>query len=762
MKNISTGVTENARRHLTRYAVADLQRQLRRLVWLTLLVATGNLAFAQTVVDASTLNNKVMAGYQGWFMTSGDGSGANWRHWAPSTPSASNVTFDMWPDMRELAASELTATNFKYANGNTAGLYSAYNATTVDRHVKWMQDYGIDGVFVQRFIGEAVNMRSVRDKVLQNVRYGSEKHGRIFANMYDISGGNANTLVNDIKNDWMHLVDDLTVTSSNRYARHNGMPVVSIWGFGFSDRPGTVAQLNELMQWFKSGAAAKYRASVMLGVDSNWRSHSTAWQSAYKSAAIVSPWSVGRYSDDSGADNFRSGKIAPDLATLSGTGAAYMPVVWPGFSWYNLRKGASPFNQIPRRGGRFFWRQAYNAISAGSKMVYVAMFDEMDEGTAMFKIAENASQIPSGSKFLTLNADGENLPSDWYLRLMGEASKMLRGERALTSTMPTSIVVTPPSGGGTTPATGASTMSAGQQINSDQYLSSSNKAYKFILQADGNIVLYNASNQVRWSSDTQGKGGTKLVLQSDGNLVLYTASGTPVWSSGTNGSAASKLAILDNGNVVLTTTSNTVLWSTNTATVPSADTTKPTITLSGSASMTVAQGSVFSDPGATATDNVDGNVTAKIVKSGNVNTGATGVYTLSYDVKDAAGNAATTVTRTVTVTSSGASGGLSVGQQLNANQSLSSPSGQYKLYLQSDGNVVLRNAAGAALWSSGTNGKGGTRLVLQSDGNLVLYTASGSAVWATGTNGKGGTRLLVQDDGKLVLRTASGSVVWSS
>jgi hypothetical protein len=279
------------------------------------------------------------------------------------------------------------------------------------------------------------------------------------------------------------------------------------------------------------------------------------------------------------------------------------------------------------------------------------------------------------------------------------------------------------------------------------------------LQADGNIVLYNASNQVRWSSDTQGKGGTKLVLQSDGNLVLYTASGTPVWSSGTNGSAASKLAILDNGNVVLTTTSNTVLWSTNTATVPSADTTKPTITLSGSASMTVAQGSVFSDPGATATDNVDGNVTAKIVKSGNVNTGATGVYTLSYDVKDAAGNAATTVTRTVTVTSSGASGGLSVGQQLNANQSLSSPSGQYKLYLQSDGNVVLRNAA---LWSSGTNGKGGTRLVLQSDGNLVLYTASGSAVWATGTNGKGGTRLLVQDDGKLVLRTASGSVVWSS
>lgn len=740
-----------------------LQQCLHRLMFSFLLHVTGNCAFAQAVVDASTLNNKVMAGYQGWFMTSNDGSGANWRHWAPSTPTASNVTFEMWPDLREYAASELTATSFKYANGTTAGLYSAYNASTVERHVKWMQDYGIDGVFVQRFIGEAVNMRSVRDKVLQNVRLASEKHGRIFANMYDISGGNASTLVSDIKNDWMHLVDDLTVTSSSRYARHNGLPVVSIWGFGFSDRPGTAAQLTELMQWFKSGAAAKYRASVKLGIDPNWRSHSSAWQSAYKSAAIVSPWSVGRYADDSGADNFRSSKIAPDLAALSGTGAAYMPVVWPGFSWNNLQKGTSPFNQVPRRGGRFFWHQAYNAISAGSKMVYVAMFDEVDEGTAMFKIAENASQIPTSGKFLTLNADGENLPSDWYLRLMGEASKMLRGERALTSTMPTSIVVTPPSGGGTTPANGASTLAVGEQLNPALYLSSSNNAYKFILQPDGNIVLYNASNQVRWASDTQGKGGTKLVLQGDGNLVLYTASGTAVWSSGTAGSAASKLVVLDNGNVVLTTASNTVLWATNTATTPNADTTKPVITLIGSASMTVTKGSAFSDPGATATDNVDGNLTGKIVKSGSVNTATAGTYTLSYNVKDGAGNAATTVTRAVTVTAAtGGVSSLAVGQQLNTNQSLTSANGQYKLFLQSDGNVVLRNASGTALWSTGTNGKGGTRLVMQSDGNLVIYTSSNAAVWATGTNGKGATQLLLRDDGKLVLRTAGGSVVWSS
>ena len=128
-------------------------------------------------------------------------------------------------------------------------------------------------------------------------------------------------------------------------------------------------------------------------------------------------------------------KIEPDLAWLHGSGIDYMPVVFPGFSWWNIKDGAT-FNQIPRHGGRFFWRQVYNAVDADNNMIYVAMFDEVDEATAMFKIAENASQTPSTGRFLTLDADGESLPSDWYLRLMGEASKMLRGERSLSNSRP--------------------------------------------------------------------------------------------------------------------------------------------------------------------------------------------------------------------------------------------------------------------------------------------------------------------------------------
>ncbi len=384
-------------------------------------------------VDATTLQGKVMAGYQGWFAAEGDGSGWGWRHWASSKPAPDNISFDMWPDLRECDDDELFETHFQYADGTNAGLYSAYTPKTVARHVKWMQDYGIDGVFVQRFIGEAVHRTEFRDRVLDNVRVASENYGRVFANMYDISGGNDDTLVEDIKNDWMHLVDDEGITESDRYLKHNGRPVLAIWGFGSSGRPGTPAQALELVAWLHEEAPERYRATVMGGVPRSWRTQDE-WAQAFRSFDIVSPWSVGSYGDDDGADNHRAKHLEPDLEEAIVLGIDYLPVIFPGFSWYNLK--GNDLNQIPRRGGRFFWRQAYNAVDAGCEMIYVAMFDEVDESTAIFKTTENQSQVPTTGTFLTLDADGEAVPSDWYLRLTGEATKMLRQEIPVSSAIP--------------------------------------------------------------------------------------------------------------------------------------------------------------------------------------------------------------------------------------------------------------------------------------------------------------------------------------
>jgi hypothetical protein len=65
---------------------------------------------------------------------------------------------------------------------------------------------------------------------------------------------------------------------------------------------------------------------------------------------------------------------------------------------------------------------------AGAKVLKIAMFDEVDEGTAILKAAPHRKDAPDQGFWLTLDADGAELPSDWYLRLAGEVTKMFRGE----------------------------------------------------------------------------------------------------------------------------------------------------------------------------------------------------------------------------------------------------------------------------------------------------------------------------------------------
>jgi hypothetical protein len=141
---------------------------------------------------------------------------------------------------------------------------------------------------------------------------------------------------------------------------------------------------------------------------------------------------VGRIYDKSTADLFLESTIIPDLNETRTMGIDYMPVIYPGFSWSNLFPG-DPYNQTPRYGGTFYQKQANNVIGAGVDMIYVAMFDEVDEGTAMFKMVETAEELPAGEVFVPLNIDGYNVPKDWYLRLGGQTGGMLRGEIPLSS-----------------------------------------------------------------------------------------------------------------------------------------------------------------------------------------------------------------------------------------------------------------------------------------------------------------------------------------
>jgi hypothetical protein len=87
------------------------------------------------------------------------------------------------------------------------------------------------------------------------------------------------------------------------------------------------------------------------------------------------------------------------------------------------------------------------------------------------------------------------------------------------------------------------------------------------------------------------------------------------------------------------------------------DTTPPTITMLGPATVTLTVGDAYTDAGATAADALDGDLTAKIVTTNPVNVAQVGTYTVTYNVKDSSGNAATPATRTVTVKAVGGSTG---------------------------------------------------------------------------------------------------------
>jgi hypothetical protein len=385
-------------------------------------------------VDTSTLTGKAMTGYQGWFNCEGDGAGLGWTHWARNRGKAfvpGNVTVDLWPDVSEYAPEELFTTSFKLADGSTAKVFSSHNRATVLRHFEWMRDYGIDGAFVQRFANGLRNdaMAHHKNVVLANAREGSNRSGRAYAVMYDLSGLPAGGVARVIE-DWKILRANMRMGEDPAYLRHRGKPLVAVWGVGFNDdRKYSLAECRALVEFLKADGC-----SVMLGIPTGWRElnrdamRDTALHAVLTLADVVSPWTPGRYRNPKEAARHGETVWQPDVAWCRVSSLDSLPVVFPGFSWHNL-KGNAPLNQIPRLKGEFLWSQFVAAKAAGANMVYVAMFDEVDEGTAIFKCT---NEPPVGAEpFLTY----EGLPSDHYLWLTGEGGRLLRGERPPQNTV---------------------------------------------------------------------------------------------------------------------------------------------------------------------------------------------------------------------------------------------------------------------------------------------------------------------------------------
>jgi hypothetical protein len=351
-------------------------------------------------IDNQSLNGKFLFGYQGWFAAPGDGSPYDsWKHW-------SHV--NLWPDMSDYDTNEKFPTQLILPNGKNAVGFSSYRYETVRRHFEWMKTYGLDGVFVQRLAANISSDPALRfmNAVLNNVAQSASETGRVFAIMYDISGANPETVINDIIRDWTSLVDNLNITNHDRYLRHRQLPILGIWGFGFNDRPLKPEQAVQLLDWFDR-APLEYKATLLGVVPAYWRqggvdmSSDGGWDKIFKRFSVLSPWFVGKVSNIDQIQKLEEEIVVPDIKASQSLGQDYMPTVFPGFS-----------TTTPRMNGDFFWKQIHEYLSLGSTMLYGAMFDDLEEGTAIMK-CESFS------------------PTDQYLKLAGRATRILEKRELL-------------------------------------------------------------------------------------------------------------------------------------------------------------------------------------------------------------------------------------------------------------------------------------------------------------------------------------------
>ena len=433
----------------------------------------------------------VMCGYQGWFACPGDGSQYSqvqaWPHYADKwsfprifQPGVGRNGIDFWPDTREY---EITyeAETFELPDGTHPRLFSSYDESSVRTHFRWMQEYGIDGVFMQRFASQIGNPVAIElsNKVLKSAMKASDDYQRAICMMYDLVGLGSECSVDEMLQDIREVTAmyNFFDRESGRkyYLYHEGKPLIAFVSVDQNSNY-TVQDAQRLVD-----ACQEMGFSIMVSGPTYWREgggdfpfSTDALHALIKDCDICTPWYVGRYDHDGTAgshggsfNKFKEAVVNNDKQWLDKNGVEFAPLCFPGYSDQNMH----PNNRVSKRaGGNFLWNQMYHNISIGCKMLYIAMFDEVDEGTAVFKCLRK-SEVPSNEYWseyyvvyengtyrrsttpvsvsgngnwcrkaselnIKFNGIDDNLQSDHYLWLIGQARKMLRGEIPMSATQP--------------------------------------------------------------------------------------------------------------------------------------------------------------------------------------------------------------------------------------------------------------------------------------------------------------------------------------
>ncbi len=342
--------------------------------------------------------------------------------------AAETLTVEMWPDMSEYSEEERFAVpGFTHPDGSQAYLFSSENEKTVLRHFQWMRDYGIDGAWLQHFLVALPNqsvavLYESRMRVLNHAKKAANATGRIWAISYDLAGMPPERIYEALTEDWKKLVDSKFLDDP-QYLHEQGKPVVQIWGFYDKNdhNPMSVELANRLIDFFKT--PGPYAAFLVGGGDWDWRQNPNPdWRKFVLRFDAYVPWNIGNYTVDGQGDKHASTHYwEEDRKLCEENGVLWIPTVYPGFSWDNLLRLEPGTSLISRRDGLFLWEQFVRLSEMKQTSVYLAMFDEVDEGTAIFKVL-NAP--PLQGHFVGRSEK----PTDWYLQIVREGSRLLHSK----------------------------------------------------------------------------------------------------------------------------------------------------------------------------------------------------------------------------------------------------------------------------------------------------------------------------------------------
>ncbi len=268
----------------------------------------------------------------------------------------------------------------------------------------------------------------------------------------------------------------------------------------------------------------------------------------------------------------------------------------------------------------------------------------------------NGTELPSGDVTFSWNDNGANVDGWQLLAGTSVGDNSLYDSGVLAASTTAVIVSGLPEDGSAVHVT----------LRWTDGSNTSEKYYTYTAATGGGsgnsppTVVRPTGNQAFDEGDSVSLDAAAAFDDPDGDPLTYSASGLPA-SLSIDSASGLVTGTLTNADVVAGPDYAVVVTATEVGTADSftaddgftitvaMDTTAPVITRIGAASVTLTVGDSYADEGATAMDNIDGDITANIVVDNPVDTGSAGTYTVRYNVSDAAGNAATEVTRTVTV-----------------------------------------------------------------------------------------------------------------